>query len=98
MTENKTTIADVREVLMSTLRDLRSRDNPMELDRARTVAQVATVLVDTARVENDYLKLTGQDRSEFLESKPEDMPAIPNTTGPSAHNPFPVSARHRLVG
>lgn len=98
MIENKTTIADVRELLMGTLRDLRNRDTPMELDRARTVAQVATVLVDTARVENDYLKLTGQERSEFLDTSPPAVHALPSSNSPSAHNPFPVSVRHRLHG
>lgn len=41
---------------MQTLASLRDRDNPMEPDRARAVAQVASVLVDTAKVEVDYLK------------------------------------------
>jgi hypothetical protein len=98
MNENKTTIADVRELLMGTLRDLRDRKNPMELDRARTVAQVATVLVDTARVENDYLKITGQERSEFLDTSTPAVHALPNGGTPSANNPFPVSVRHRLHG
>jgi hypothetical protein len=52
------TITDVREHLMKTLEDLRDRDNPMDIDRARAVAQVAGVLVDTAKVEVDYIKAT----------------------------------------
>jgi len=63
----------------------------MDLDRAKTVAMVASVLVDTARVENDYLKITGQDHSTFLElATGEQMP--------SANNPFPSVVRHRLEG
>ena len=58
----------LRQHLMDTLADLRNREAPMEPDRARAVAQVASVLVDTAKVEIDYLKATGQDRSEFLET------------------------------
>lgn len=88
-------INQLREHLMSTLASLRDRDNPMEPDRARAVAQVAGVLVDTARVEVDYIKATGQDRSGFLE-EPVGLPA-PSST-PQAHNPFPVTARHRLEG
>ncbi|MEI7291217.1 hypothetical protein WCQ02_03570 [Paraburkholderia tropica] len=53
------TITDLREQLMQTLADLRDRDNPMDVDRARAVAQVANVLVDTAKVEVDYIKATG---------------------------------------
>lgn len=67
-TENKPTphIDQVREHLMATLVSLRDRDNPMEPDRARAVAQVASVLVDTAKVEVDYLRATNCDRSAFL--------------------------------
>lgn len=85
-------INQLREHLLATLASLRDRENPMEPDRARAVAQVAGVLVDTAKVEVDYIKATGQDRAGFLEP-PAATPALP-----AAHNPFPVSARHRLEG
>lgn len=62
-----THITELRSELMSTLRDLRNRINPMEPDRARAVAQVASVLVDTARVEIDYMKVTKQDTSNFID-------------------------------
>ena len=61
-------ISELREHLMATLAGLRDRENPMEPDRARAVAQVAGVLVDTARVEVDYIKATGQDNSGFLQA------------------------------
>lgn len=57
----------LREHLMGTLASLRDRENPMEPDRARAVAQVASVLVDTAKVEVDYLKVTNQDVSNFID-------------------------------
>ncbi|MEM5384177.1 hypothetical protein VSR68_11365 [Paraburkholderia phymatum] len=53
------TITDMREHLMETLAALRDRDNPMDVDRARAVAQVAGVLVDSTKVEVDYIKATG---------------------------------------
>jgi hypothetical protein len=64
-------INQLREHLLATLADLRNRENPMEPDRARAVAQVASVLVDTAKVEVDYLKVTNQDRSGFMEEPPQ---------------------------
>lgn len=93
-------ITQVRQSLLDTLADLRNRENPMDIDRAKAVATVAGVLVDTARVENEYLKLTGQDRSAFLETAPDHVLGITGgiSTAPSAHNPFPVSARNRLEG
>jgi len=91
-------ISALRQHLMDTLATLRDRENPMEPDRARAIAQVASVLVDTARVEVDYLKATHQDRSDFLEAPP-DAPRLPGSSGDvTAHNPFPTSVRHRLEG
>lgn len=87
-------INHLREHLMATLASLRDRENPMEPDRARALAQVASVLVDTAKVEVDYIRATGTDRSDFIESAPRALPP-PNST-PQAHNPFPVSVRHTL--
>jgi hypothetical protein len=87
----------LREHLMETLASLRDRANPMEPDRARAVAQVASVLVDTAKVEIDYLKATGSDRSDFLEPEAT-HPRLGHDATPSAHNPFPNVVRHRLQG
>lgn len=89
-------INDLRNHLMETLASLRDRTNPMEPDRARAIAQVASVLVDTAKVEVDYLKATGSDRSDFLE--PEMTHPRLNNNEPAAHNPFPNVTRHRLQG
>ena len=84
---------------MDTLADLRNRETPMEPDRARAVAQVASVLIDSAKVENDYLKLTDQNRSDFLETPAGEESHLSRITHskPSAHNPFP-STQHRLQG
>lgn len=89
-------MTELRGHLMATLASLRDRENPMEPDRARAVAQVASVLVDSAKVEVDYLKATGADRSDFLEGNTHSLPQI--GSAPSANNPFPVSARNRLAG
>jgi hypothetical protein len=88
-------ITELRQHLMATLADLRNRENPMEPDRARAVAQVAGVLIESAKVENDYLKLSGQDRSEFLEDPVHQQAVISRT--PTANNPFPRT-QHQLIG
>lgn len=91
-------INTLRDHLMQTLASLRDRENPMEPDRARAIGQVASVLIDSARVEVDYIKATGADRSDFLEGQPSE-PTIPQIgDGPTAHNPFPAVTRHRLNG
>ena len=87
-------INQLRTHLMETLSSLRDRNNPMEPDRARAVAQVASVLVDTAKVEIDYLKATGQDTSNFIDGlkAPETVAAI------STEKPSPGVLIHRMKG
>ena len=70
-------ITTVRQHLLDTLADLRNRDNPMEVERARAVADVARVLIDSAKVEVDYLKVTNQGNSDFLGNE-QAAPDSPN--------------------
>lgn len=99
-------ITQLRQHLFGALQDLRAigrDDKPIDLDQvkarvsvANAIKGVADTLVDTAKVEVDYLKATGADRSDFLESPPT-QPALPAPNSmPTPHNPFPVSARHTL--
>lgn len=65
----------VRQHLLDTLADLRDRDNPMDVDRARAVADVARVLVDNAKVEVDLIKASGSNGSEFRQSGEKALPS-----------------------
>lgn len=89
-------MTELRQQLLDTLRDLRNRENPMEPDRARAVAQVATVLVDSAKVEVDYLKATRGESSPFLE------PPVTVELTPTSASPFPPGItgirQHRIEG
>lgn len=60
----------VRQHLLDTLADLRNTEKPMEIARARAVAEVASVLVNTARVEVEYLRVTQQRKGQFFEALP----------------------------
>jgi len=98
-TENTPHIDQVRNALLATLADLRDRTNPMDLDRAKTVATVASVLVDTARVENDYLKITCQDSSQFLQQPPPAADGQESTTvQPGDRNGITSITQHKLRG
>jgi len=92
-------ITELRQQLLDTLKDLRNRENPMEPDRARAVAQVASVLVDTAKVEVDYIKATGSDRSDFIEP-PAQITTDSSTSGVPGQLPNGITSitRHRLAG
>lgn len=66
----------------------------MDIDRAKPVAQVAGVMVESAKVEVLYLQTTGQRGSAFL-GNPE--PALP---APEAHalppaSPFPTATDNK---
>lgn len=52
-------IAELRNHLFETLRGLKDKDAPMDIDRARAVSEVAKTLIETAKVEVDYLRITG---------------------------------------
>lgn len=106
-TANTPHIATVRQHLLDALADLRQigsdTSKPLDLEQVKARVQiagaikgVADTLVDSARVEVDYLKVTKADRSDFLEPEATNPALPPPSTTPTAHNPFPVSARHTL--
>lgn len=49
-------IEDLRKMLFDTIREV--KDGKMPLDRAKAIQDVAQVLVNTAKAEVDYLKVT----------------------------------------
>ena len=52
----KNKIEDLRNHLFATLESLRDPDKPMEVDRARAIADVSKVLIESAKVEVDHLR------------------------------------------
>jgi hypothetical protein len=74
MAANK--IEDLREELFATLRDLRNKEAPMDIDRAKAVAEVAKVIVDSAKVEVDHMKIAGG-ASTFLPAPEQPKPGAP---------------------
>jgi len=55
----KNKIEDLRNHLFETLESLKDKEAPMELERAETIAKVAQVIINSAKVEVDFLKHTG---------------------------------------
>ncbi len=70
----KNTIEDLRNHLFATLEALRDDDKPMDLARAREVANVARVIVDSAKVEVEFLNVTGAVKSTKFLPIDEDGP------------------------
>ncbi len=85
-------ISTVRQHLLDTLADLRNRENPMEIERAKAIAQVAGVLIDSAKVEVEFIKANNSEGSGFIPTELEaEKPGAlaPGITG---------ITRHRLAG
>ena len=66
----KNKIDDLRNHLFATLEALRDDEKPMDLDRARAVCQVADRIIDSARVECEFIEVTGTGRSDFMPNAP----------------------------
>lgn len=56
----KNKIEDLRNHLFATLEALQDEEKPMDLDRARVVADVAQTIINSAKVEVDFLKVAGE--------------------------------------
>ena len=67
-------ISDLRDHLFEALVDI--RNGKMPPDQARVLSEVAKVIVDTAKVEVDYLRLTEEGQSRFLSGEPK--PPLPS--------------------
>lgn len=83
-------ISTVRQHLLDQMQALRSATTPeavkVELERAKGISDLAQTAVNSAKVEVDYLSVTDQTGSQFLEQK-QDLP-----------NGITGVVRHRLVG
>lgn len=68
-------IAEVRTLMLEQLRALRAAKPGTELEaeiaRAKGMSEVTQTLINSAKVEVEYLALTDQDKSAFLEEPPD---------------------------
>jgi hypothetical protein len=64
---------DLRNHLFATLEALQDEDKPMDIERAKAIAEVGKVLVDSAKVEVMFIKaMDGEVKSTgFIESEKE---------------------------
>lgn len=73
----KNKMEDLRNHLFATLEGLTDKEEPMELDRAKAVSEVAQTLINSAKVEVDLIKVTGRAQdSGFITSEKPELKAI----------------------
>jgi len=75
---------DLRTALFDTLRGLQNKEDPLDIERAKAINDTAQTIINTAKVEVDFCRATGQViASGFLPTalpKPasgEQPPALP---------------------
>lgn len=57
----KNKIEDLRNHLFATLESLQDDEKPMDINRAKAIADVAQVIVNSAKIEVDFIRATGRD-------------------------------------
>jgi len=88
MSGTKNKIEDLRDHLFETLEALKDPDKPMEIDRAKAIADVAKEIIQSAKVEVDFLRVTGaMNGSGFIPSDRQ-LPAA---------RPEPATSRRRIA-
>lgn len=82
-------ISDLRDRLFETLDALKNKEDPMPLERAKAIADIGQVIVNSVKVEVDFLKL--------MDGRSKGTGFIPEAT--AAEKPFipGTSAQPRLV-
>lgn len=55
----KNKISDLRNHLFSVLEELTDPDSTYDIAKAKVVADIAQVVVNSAKIENDYIRITG---------------------------------------
>lgn len=73
----KNKMVDLRNHLFAALEGLADTDNPMDLDRAKAISDVAQTIINSAKVEVDAYRVAGRaDAPAFLANEPVPLRAI----------------------
>lgn len=61
-------IEDLRNTLIDMIKTLNDKDAVVDLDRAKVAAELAQVVVNSAKAEVDFMRVTGGAGSGFIEN------------------------------
>jgi hypothetical protein len=87
------TIETLRGHLFATLESLQDKQNPMDIDRAKAITDVAQVIINSAKAEIEHIRVTGGNGSGFITEAQAD-PSLPTGTTRVA----PGVTVHRIRG
>ena len=63
----KNKVEDLRNHLFATLEGLLDEDKPLDIERAKAIAQVGSVIIESAKVEVKAMELLNSNGSKFLQ-------------------------------
>lgn len=75
-------ISELQTELFATLKALRDPANPLPIEVAKAVTEVAQVIINSAKAEVEFLKVTNKGHSQFFGS--QHTPALPDGTHQTA--------------
>lgn len=76
-------ITSLRQHLFAAIEGVKS--GTLDLDKARAINEIGKTIVDTAKVEVDYLKVTGGGESHFIDTAVGDDNLPDGITGSRVH-------------
>ncbi len=76
-THETTGMASLQDIIMQSLRDVRAGN--MDAAQARSVNALAQTLINSAKVEVEFLRATKQDKSRFFTAPADPAPALERT-------------------
>ncbi|WMD23325.1 hypothetical protein RAS12_13420 [Achromobacter seleniivolatilans] len=88
----------LRDHLFATLAALRDPEKPMDIDRAKAVSDVAQTIINSAKVEVDFMRQTGQTGSPRFLLAAGQAPAETTATATGTKEVSCGVTRHRLGG
>jgi len=65
----KNKIEDLRNHLFATIEALSDEEKPMDIDRAKAISDVAQTIINSAKVEVDFLNKMGGNGTGFINDK-----------------------------
>lgn len=97
------TISDLRDHLFAALEGLSDKKHPMDIDRAVAIADVAQVVINSAKVEVDFMRVAGGKGSGFIPDAlalpgAASTPPPPDGTTVVEQRPGVRITQHRLRG
>lgn len=73
----KNTITDLRNHLFETIESLKDEDSPMDIQRAKAISDVAQVVINSAKVELQFMELVGEEKNNgFFSLRSPAVPAL----------------------